>query len=99
MSTEDTLRQLGGRILDEFKVAYREGWEHFSDDEKKLVAAVAQDVALLSVRAAAGENVADAKLQTDAQVANLRAAVATSVSDALWGVAARIFRLALNALL
>lgn len=77
---------LGKEILDGTKAQVGDAWDSWTDEEKGLVTRCTKRAAELTIRATAGENVTQAKAESDAQMANIQAAALGSVAGVIWNV-------------
>lgn len=93
------LKNFAAKILDDLKGSATEAWASWTDDEKALVKACAQDAALIAVRAATGEDVKAAKAEVDAQLRAIKVAVGYSASSAIWAIASKYLSIAAKLLL
>jgi hypothetical protein len=89
---------LGDKLLTELRGAVGDSWNSWTPEEKLLVQRCAQRAARIAVMAAAGKDVSADKLGVDAQLANIKAAVAGSVASTVWEIAQRLLKTAVAVL-
>jgi hypothetical protein len=86
---------IASKIVEDLRATAKAAWDSWSEDDRILAQECAKDAARIFAAAASGKDVSSEKGHLNAQLANLKVAVAESVHASFWASVTRVLSAAL----